>query len=161
MKEAFAQVSQQTEEQQKRCPQCGSEQVQVQGTKRRVLLTGLERVEVPLERLRCQECDQLFRPAEDCLAEVKGHNVTADLQELAALVGNSWPYATTAGTLARLGGVQLSDEQLRQLTNEERGKRAGQAATRVSSIDIARKREHVSDPCAAGTKRSRGESGPT
>ena len=66
-----------------------------------------------------QACRQLFRPAERCLAEVKGHNVTPDLRDLAALVGSSWPYETAAGVLKRLSGVQLSDERLRQITNEQ------------------------------------------
>jgi len=61
----------------------------------------------------------VFRPAEHCLAEIKGYNVTADLRELAALVGSSWPYEMAAGVLKRLSGVQLSDERLRQLTNEQ------------------------------------------
>ena len=64
-------------------------------------MTRFGRVEVPLKRLRCQVCCQLFRPAERCWAEVKGHNVTPDLRELAALVGSSWPYETAAGVLKR------------------------------------------------------------
>ena len=119
MKEALEQTIHQNEEQQKSCPECGSEQVQTQGTKRRVLLTSFGRVEVPLKRLRCQGCRHLFRPAERCLAEVKGHNVTPDLRDLAALVGSSWPYETAAGVLKRLSEVQLSDERLRHLTNEQ------------------------------------------
>jgi hypothetical protein len=61
----------------------------------------------------------VFRQAERCLSALKGHNVTADLRELAALVGSSWPYETAAGVLKRLSGVQLSDERLRQLINEQ------------------------------------------
>ena len=57
------------------------------------------RVEVPLKRLRCHVCCQLFRPAEQCLVKVKGHNVTPVLRELAALMGSSWPYGTAAGVL--------------------------------------------------------------
>jgi len=38
---------------------------------------------------------------------------------LAALVGSSWPYETAAGVLKRLSRVQLTDERLRQLTNEQ------------------------------------------
>ncbi len=119
MKAGLKQALRHIEEQEKTCPHCGSEQVQTQGTKRRVLLTSFGRVEVPLRRLRCQHCGQVFRPAERCLSAVKGHNVTADLRELAALVGSSWPYETAAGVLKRLSGVQLSAERLRQLTNEQ------------------------------------------
>src|ERR1700746_151005 len=72
MKEALKQVLRQSAEQAKTCPECGSDQVQTQGTKRRVLLTRFGRVEVPLRRLRCRQCRHLFRPAERYLAEVKG-----------------------------------------------------------------------------------------
>lgn len=119
MKDALKQAIQQNEKQHNTCPRCGSDQVQTQGTKRRVLLTHFGRVEVPLQRLRCQGCRLLFRPAERCLAEVKGHNITPDLRDLAALVGSSWPYETAAEVLKRLSGVALSDERLRQITNEQ------------------------------------------
>lgn len=119
MKEALKQAIRGAEAQQSKCLICGSEQCRSQGTKRRVLLTRFGRVEVALKRLRCSACCQLFRPAEQCLAEVKGQNVTPDLRELAALVGSSWPYETAAGVLKRLSGVQLSDERLRQITNEQ------------------------------------------
>ena len=79
MKEALKQTIRGAEGQQNRCPRCGSEQCQRQGTKRRILLSRFGRVEVPLKRLRCQRCQQLFRPAERCLAEMKGHNVTPEL----------------------------------------------------------------------------------
>lgn len=119
MKEALKQTLHQSGEQAKTCPACGSERVQRQGTKCRVLLTRFGRVEVPLKRLRCQQCRHLFRPAERCLAEVQGHNITPELRRLAALVGSSWPYETAARVLTQLSGVHLSDERLRQLTNEQ------------------------------------------
>jgi hypothetical protein len=134
MKEALGQAIQWTEEQQKRCPACGSEHVQTQGTKRRVLLTSFGRVEIPLKRLRCQVCRHLFRPAERCLAQVQGHNVTPALRELAALVGSSWPYETAAGVLKRLSGVQLSDERLRQLTNEQGNTLAKQQQSEAQQV---------------------------
>ena len=119
MKAALKQALRQREEPEPPCPKCGSERAHIQGTKRRVLLTCFGRVEVPLRRLRCQQCRHLFRPAARCLAEVQGSNVTPALRELAALVGSAWPYETAAGILKRLSGVQLSDERLRQLTNEQ------------------------------------------
>lgn len=119
MKAALQQAIRGIEAQQDRCPRCGSDQLHTQGTKRRVLLTRFGRVDVPLQRLRCQACRLLFRPAERCLAEVKGHNITPALRDLAALVGSSWPYETAAEVLKRLSGVQLSDERLRQITNEQ------------------------------------------
>ncbi len=119
MREALKQAIRQHEEQAQPCPACGNTQCQRLGTKRRVLLTSFGRLEVPLQRLRCQPCEHRFRPAEHCLAEVKGHNVTPNLQALAALVGSSWPYEPAAGVLKVLSGVQLSDERVRQLTNEQ------------------------------------------
>src|SRR5512135_2491115 len=119
MKEALKQAIRQSEEQQKTCPACGSEQLHTRGAKQRVLLTSFGRVEVALRRQHCQACGQRFRPADRCLTQVRGHNITPDLRELAALVGSSWPYEAAAGVLKRLSGVQISDERLRQLTNEQ------------------------------------------
>jgi len=119
MQAALKEALHQREEQEQTCPACGSKQIHRQGTKRRVLLTSFGRVEVPLKRWRCLTCRRLFRPAASCLAEVQGSNVTPALRELAALVGSAWPYATAAGILQRLSGVQLSDERLRHLTNEQ------------------------------------------
>lgn len=127
MKEALTQAIRHSEEQSSRCPVCRSEQVQGLGTKRRVLLTSFGRVEVPLKRLR-------FRPADRCLSEVQGHNVTPDLRDLAALVGSSWPYETAAGVLKRLSGVQLSDERLRQLTNEQGSALAKQQLAQAQQV---------------------------
>jgi transposase len=119
MQAALQQAIQQQEAQETTCPWCGSDQCHTQGTKRRVFLTRFGRVEVPLKRRRCLTCGRLFRPAASCLAEVQGCNVTPALRELAALVGSAWPYETAAGVLKRLSGVHLSDERLRQLTNEQ------------------------------------------
>ncbi|SRR5581483_7081984 len=119
MKRALAQAIRQSEEHQPACPACGCQQVQTRGTKQRVLLTRFGRVQMPLKRLRCQQCHHVFRPAEHCLAEIKGHNITPDLRELAALVGRAFPYETAASVLKQLSGVHLSDERLRQLTNEQ------------------------------------------
>ena len=134
MKEALKQAIRQSAEQAKICPACGSERVQTQGTKRRVLLTRFGRVDVPLRRLRCQQCCHLFRPAARCLAEVQGHNITPDLRKLAALVGSSWPYETAARVLAQLSGVQLSDERLRQLTNEQGSRLSAQQQSQAQQV---------------------------
>src|SRR5690242_12089453 len=83
MKAALKQAIRATEAQANRCPACGSDQFHTQGTKRRVLLTRFGRLDVPLKRLRGLAWRQLFRPAERCLAEVKGHNVTPALRDVA------------------------------------------------------------------------------
>lgn len=134
MKDALKQAIRQSEDHQKTCPACGSEQQHPRGTKRRVLLTSFGRVEVSLKRQRCQQCCQRFRPADACLAEVRGHNITPELRELAGLVGSSWPYETAAGVLKRLSGVQLSDERLRQLTNEQGSTLAKQQQAQAQQI---------------------------
>lgn len=118
MQEALKQAIRQSEQQQI-CPECGSEQGHGEGTKRRVLLTRFGRVEVALRRVRCEQCGQRYRPADRCLAVIKRSNVTPELRELAALVGCSWPYESAANVLKQLSGVQLSDERVRQLTNEQ------------------------------------------
>ncbi|HEU5375708.1 MAG TPA: hypothetical protein VFV38_09735 [Ktedonobacteraceae bacterium] len=113
MQEALKQAIRQSEQQQQICPECGSAQGHGEGTRRRVLLTCFGRVEVALRRVRCEECGQRSRPADWCLAAIKGSNVTPELGELAALVGCSWPYESAANVLKRLSGVQLSDERVR------------------------------------------------
>ena len=64
MKEALKQAVRHSEEHEKTCPACGSEQVESRGTEQRMLLTCSGRVELPLKRSRCRECRQWFRPAE-------------------------------------------------------------------------------------------------
>ncbi len=98
MQAALKEAIRQREEDQQTCPKCGSEEQQSHGTKRRVLLTSFGRVEVPLQRRQCQHCGQRFRPADGCLEEVRGHTITPALQELATLVGSSWPYQTAAAS---------------------------------------------------------------
>lgn len=134
MQAALKQALRQMEDAPQLCPVCGSTQQQPHGTKRRVLLTSFGRVEVPLKRLRCLRCRRLFCPAASCLAEVRGHNVTPTLRELAALVGSSWPYETAASVLQRLSGVQLSDERLRQLTNEQGRRLSAQDQTQAQRL---------------------------
>jgi hypothetical protein len=154
MQAALQQAIEQQEAQETNCPQCGSDQCRPQGTKRRVVLTRFGRVEVPLKRRRCCACRRLFRPADRCLAEIKGHNVTAALRELAALAGSAWPYETAAGVLKQLSGVQLSDERVRQLTNEQGCQLASQqqqaAELRlqeaVSLAHLRREHEHTPRP---------------
>lgn len=121
MKEALKEAIGKIEQEQKRCPHCGNEQSRSAGTVRRVLQTIFGRVEVNLRRQRCTKCGKRFRPAQGCLSSLKGQTITAQLQELAALVGCSWPYEAAAGVLKELCGAVISDERLRQITNQ-RGK---------------------------------------
>jgi hypothetical protein len=56
------------------------------------------------------------------------------LRALAALVGSSWPYETAASVLAQLRGGQLSDERLRQLTNEQGSLLAEQHQSKAQQV---------------------------
>ncbi|HEU5376634.1 MAG TPA: hypothetical protein VFV38_14455 [Ktedonobacteraceae bacterium] len=139
MQEALRQAIRQSEKQQRICPGCGSEQGHGEGTKQRVLLTCFGRVEVALSRVRCEACGQRYRPADRCLEEVKGVNVTPELCRLAALVGCSWPYESAAGVLKPLSGVQICDERVRQLTNEQGSllaKQQGKEAREVLAEEV-------------------------
>lgn len=49
-------------------------------------------------------------------------------------MGSSWPYETAAGVLKRLSGVQLSDERLRQLTNEQGSALAKQQQAQAQQV---------------------------
>ena len=69
------------EEQVQACPRCGSGRLASQGTRGRVLLTRFGRVELRVQRQECRACGQRFRPAEGCLREVAGSNVTAALAQ--------------------------------------------------------------------------------
>jgi hypothetical protein len=134
MQAALKDAIRQREETQQTCPACGSGQVRTHETKRQVLLTSFGRVEVPLKRVRCQQCGQRFRPADGWLAEVRGHTITPQLRELASLLGGSWPYATAARLLKQLSGVQLSAERLRQLTNEQGTRVAQEQQTHAQQV---------------------------
>lgn len=119
MKEALKQALRQQEDQQKVCPHCGTQESRSQGTITRVLLTSFGRVEVALRRQRCRGCGRRFRPADACLELLRGRTITPELREMAALAGSSWPYETASSVLKRLSGANISDEQVRQITNEQ------------------------------------------
>jgi hypothetical protein len=115
MKEGLKQAIRQSEEQEKICPHCGSERVPA--ARNEAQSPGF-----PVsDAWKCYLDDyggslvvSCFARKTRCLAAVKGQNVTADLRELAALVGSSWPSETAAGVLKRLSGVHLSDERVRR-----------------------------------------------
>lgn len=134
MQEALKQALQKLEEQHMACPHCSRSRSRGQGTKTRVLLTAFGRVEVPLRRSRCLHCGRRFRPAQACLSALGGHNITPHLRQVAALVGSSWPYATAAGVLHQLCGTHISDESLRQITNEEGTLRALQELEQAKQV---------------------------
>ncbi|HEU5374110.1 MAG TPA: ISKra4 family transposase [Ktedonobacteraceae bacterium] len=146
MQEALRQAIRQREEQQKTCPRCGGEQRHGEGTKQRVVLSCFGRVEVPLRRMRCEQCGQRYRPADPALAEIKGSKVTPQLRELAALVGCSWPYESAASVLKQLSGVHLSDERVRQLTNEQGSALADRQMNEAQEVlDKAVSMTHIRD----------------
>ncbi len=104
------------EAQHQTCPHCGSRLVHGEGTDRRVLRTLFGRVVLAPRRLRCQSCGRGFRPAQECLAPLKGQQVTPALARAAIQAGAAWPYATAARELAQLSGASISPEQVCHLT---------------------------------------------
>ena len=115
------------------CPQCGSAQSRSQGTVRRRVLTCFGRVELALRRQRCLGCQRRFRPAQGCLAELRGGQVTPELAAACALAGASWPYATAARVLAQLSGAQVSAEAVRLHTL-----RVGDHEARTQQVEAER-----------------------
>nr|MBF6592372.1 hypothetical protein [Ktedonobacterales bacterium] len=119
MRGALAAAMRACEEQHVACPRCGAssgEQIRSHGTKRRVVLTRCGRVDLHMRRLRCLACGQQFRPSQPCLADLGAANVTPELAAACALAGASWPYQTAARVLRELGGIQVSAEEVRQLS---------------------------------------------
>jgi len=124
MREALKQAIRQREDQNVMCPHCGKKQRRLEGTVRRVIATIFGRVAVPRRRFRCQGCLRRWCPANGLFAELKGGTVSPSLQEVAALVGCSWPYRVASQLLKKLSGAQISAEEIRLLTNQ-RGKQRG------------------------------------
>jgi hypothetical protein len=116
MRAALAQAVRSYEDAHPACPWCGEQPSRSEGTVRRRVLTGFGRVVLALRRQRCGGCGRRFRPADGCLRELNGGNVTPELAQAGALAGASWPYVTAARLLQRLCGAQISAEEVRQLT---------------------------------------------
>ena len=116
MRAALQQAARCSEDAHPACPYCGSAQTQPQGIVARRVLTCFGRVVLGLCRERCLACGQRFRPAQTCLAELEGGNVTPELGAACALAGASWAYATAARVLQDLCGAQVSHEEVRRWT---------------------------------------------
>jgi hypothetical protein len=113
--------------QQNQCPRCGSDQLHSQGTK-------LRRVADPFwaggsaSPATARPASAACSFARQSVVWLRSRGITSPQRcaSLSALVGSSWPYETAAGVLKRLSGVHLSDERLRQITNEQ-GRAVAQA----------------------------------
>jgi hypothetical protein len=146
MRMALGEVVRAYEAQHRTCAHCGSTLVHGEGTDRRVLRTLFGRVVLAPRRLRCQGCGRRFRPAEGCLAALKGQQVTPALARAAAQAGAAWPYAIAARELAQLCGASISPEQVRQLTIQQGTQEARQQAQKAAALV---------EPTAAGVRAER------
>lgn len=118
MQQLLAQGLRQYEAEHAACPGCGSPHARSQGSRRRMLLTRFGRVVVRLQRRRCRGCGAVYWPAQRCLGELGGGNVTAVLARACVLAGTSWPYGEAARVVRELCGAQVSAETVRALTGE-------------------------------------------
>lgn len=117
MRQALKQAVRQWEQQHRSCPSCGSAQVRLEGTVARTVQALFGAVRLPRQRWRCQQCWRRFCPANQLLAPLRQGRVSPALAQAACLAGSSWPYRQAAQVLARLGGAQISAEEVRLLTN--------------------------------------------
>lgn len=151
MQQLVRQAVQQYEAEQGACPRCGQRSLRRGGSQRRVLLTRFGRVALRLQRRQCRGCGTRFRPADGCLRELGGRNVTAVLAQACVLAGISWAYDEAAQVVRDLCGAQVSAETVRALTNA-----AGQQ-------EVARQTAQAHDqvtPTAAQVRAERGERRP-
>jgi hypothetical protein len=126
MGKALKQTVRQWEKEHHVCPHCGSQNVRLEGTVSRTLLTLFGAVRIARQRMRCQECFQRFFPSARLWQDLHQGRVTAGLADAAVLAGTSWPYRQAARTLARLCGAQISAEEIRLLTNRRGREQAEQ-----------------------------------
>jgi hypothetical protein len=137
MREAMKQIIRQWEDQHLLCPQCGLQQVRLEGTVRRTIATVFGRVQAQRRRFRCQGCQRRWCPANELFATLQGGIISAPLQEAARLSGCSWPYRTASSLLKRLSGAQVSAEEIRLLTNQEGQRRAVQQQAEAEQVCAA------------------------
>jgi hypothetical protein len=146
MRQALQQAVRTYEDAHSGCPHCGGTTSRSQGTVRRRVLTRFGKVVLRLRRQRCRSCQRRFRPAHGCLAALGREQVTPELATACALAGASWPYATAAGVLRHLSGVQISAEEVRRQTV-----RAGQRTAAAQQAEA----EQVLRPTAADVRAER------
>jgi hypothetical protein len=142
-REALKQAVRKFEQEHHVCPHCRSQQVRLEGTVKRTLLTLFGKVCLARQRMRCQHCFQRFLPSADLWQDLQAGQVTAGLAQAAILAGASWPYRQAAQTLARLSGAQISAEEIRLVTNR-------------SGKEVARKEEQASQ-CPVSAVEAAGE----
>lgn len=157
MRQAMKQAVRQWEDQQRIGGQCAERLSRLEGTTRRVIATSFGRVTVQRRRFRCLNCGHRSGPANRLFADLKGAAMTPCLQEAAQLAGCSWPYRTAAQVLYKLGGAQISAEEIRLLTNRAGKRRAGeqqseaeQACRGLSEVETAGEETKGEQPMLVG-----------
>ena len=143
MREAMKQTIRHWEEQHLLCPQCGLQQVRLEGTVRRTIATVFGRVQAQRRRFRCQRCQRRWCPANELFAKLQGGIISAPLQEAARLSGCSWPYRTASSLLKRLSGAQVSAEEIRRLANQDGQRRAMRQQEEAEQVCAAPAQETV------------------
>ena len=152
MRQALREAVRRWEQAHRRCPQCGSEQVRLEGTVPRTLQAVFGALRVPRQRLRCQRCLHRFCPAKQLFSCLQKGRVSPTLAEAACLAGCSWPYRPAAQVLARLSGAQISAETIRLLTNQHGKQLAKQQEAACQASGVATPQQ---EPPAASTPTDR------
>ena len=144
MRQALKKSVRAWEEQHRRCPRCGKQELRVEGSLKRMVAAVFGRVALGVRRFRCQGCLHRWCPAQGLLRTLSGQQITSALQEAAVLAGASWPYRHAAGVLERLCGSQISAETIRRLSmhrGEQRAQQqqqqADEAAAEPSALPVA------------------------
>ena len=145
MGEALKQAVRQWEKAHHVCPHCRSQQVRLEGTVSRTVLTQCGKVCVARQRMRCQQCFQRFQPSASLWQELHLGRVTSGLAEAAVLAGVSWPYRQAAQTLTRLSGACISAEEIRLLTNRHGSAQAKREEHACQKQEEQAKREEAPD----------------
>jgi hypothetical protein len=106
--------------QRERCPTCGTRREARHQWRRRTVQTSCGPLQFERPRYRCRPCHQEWSPADQTLGVAPRARISARLDDWLAEVGAERPFGPAAGLLARLTGVQVSAETVRQ-HSERRG----------------------------------------
>jgi hypothetical protein len=106
--------------QRERCPRCGTRREARHQWRPRTVRTTCGPLRYERPRYRCRPCGQEWSPADQTLGVGARARISTRLDDWLAEVGAERPFAPAAALLARLAGVQVSAETVRQ-HSEQRG----------------------------------------
>lgn len=107
-----------TEEPTAKC-QCGLMVGRRRAGQRRKLITVCGPIVIHRSFYYCEQCDREFAPLDECLGLVEGSDCTAALRELISFVQAEETVETTAETLSKLLGFQLSPSTVDRVAGVE------------------------------------------